>query len=302
MDLLSNLASKALQDPDTVPTSGDLRPRLVSQFEPTGGPILPVPAETAEDGLEAAFHESDRMQTVLPRNGPAIRTSDRSVVEDQPPVEKESPLRPTPTGARPMGAQPLNETETQPIMNRVRSISRAHEDSSPSSMREPTEANGPRATGTQETHMTEIRASIQPHPVVTDPVPHADHDRGQKNEPAVSTQLQSVSGLQQNEAAHQAGVLRAPKVIAERFEVKHVESGSLAPSHLPLLVPAVKQTVSTSQTTLPETEPQMPTIHVTIGRVEVKAVTSNPPSRSRTAVSSTMSLDEYLRRRKGSDR
>lgn len=345
MDLLSNLASKALQDTNAFPTSGDLRPRLVSQFEPTSGPILPVSTDVPEDGVVATFHEANRIQAAMSQNRPPTRTPDRPMVEDLMPIGDESPSRhaPTPTRPHPQGMTPLKETDTQRMMNQAQSTSGAQDgsshsakiqttDSSPlqssetreihmtemhpmiriqpatqegssySAKIQATDSSLLRSSETRETHMTEMHPMLRIQPAIPDQALNGDDPRQLTKEPAFSTQLQITHHQRENEVRQEAGVLSSPKSIAERIEVNLEELSPLAARHLPALVPAVKQTVSKSQTTLPESETQMPTINVTIGRVEVKAVTQNPPSRSRAVASSTMSLDEYLRRRKGSNR
>jgi hypothetical protein len=56
-----------------------------------------------------------------------------------------------------------------------------------------------------------------------------------------------------------------------------------------------------TQSTTPETRENPPTIHVTIGRIEVKATPPTAAPKRRASASPTMSLDEYLRRRSGGE-
>ncbi|NJN87362.1 MAG: hypothetical protein HC881_14965, partial [Leptolyngbyaceae cyanobacterium SL_7_1] len=60
---------------------------------------------------------------------------------------------------------------------------------------------------------------------------------------------------------------------------------------------------SPSQPAEAQSVPSSPTIHITIGRIDVRAVTPPPPTRSRTTTApARLSLEEYLRSRTGGDR
>jgi len=72
--------------------------------------------------------------------------------------------------------------------------------------------------------------------------------------------------------------------------------------------PAAAPILATPQVALPDSppeRPQLPDVHISIGRVEVRAAAAAPPrpaSRDTGSKSETLSLDAYLSRRNGSAR
>lgn len=120
----------------------------------------------------------------------------------------------------------------------------------------------------------------------------------------------------ENEIGHslRAGALDAPPgpVAAGPASREPVSAASVAPSPSPKAAPAaavVPSRIVASPRILPtparrERAEEAPSIHVTIGRVEIRATTPAEPRASRTRAPSTgPALDEYLRRRgKGGER
>jgi hypothetical protein len=92
------------------------------------------------------------------------------------------------------------------------------------------------------------------------------------------------------------------KVVPERIEVTRIERQPQASPTGPQIVPSLELPARMSQRKMPESREQPPTIHVTIGRIEVKAAPPASAPKQRSPASPTMSLEEYLRRRSGGER
>jgi hypothetical protein len=65
----------------------------------------------------------------------------------------------------------------------------------------------------------------------------------------------------------------------------------------PLIQPAVRPAIAPTREQIVSTSTPAPTIHVTIGRVEVRAVQEQPSARRPPSRPAVMGLDEYLKRR-----
>jgi hypothetical protein len=91
-------------------------------------------------------------------------------------------------------------------------------------------------------------------------------------------------------------------VIPERIGIISTEPQLQIPDIKQELVPAIPLLERKLQKVMPEVDSQPQTIQVTIGRIEVKATIPPSPPKPGGPLSSTMSLDEYLRRRQGGER
>lgn len=92
-------------------------------------------------------------------------------------------------------------------------------------------------------------------------------------------------------------------------EERDVEAASAAARRREPAAPIVSQTVRAHAPLTPRRAPDaapinapVPTIHVTIGRVEVRATNQPAPARQASAQAPRLGLEEYLRRRSGGDR
>jgi hypothetical protein len=159
-------------------------------------------------------------------------------------------------------------------------------------------------------HKTRIDpSSVEPRgsrPIASRPEmgPVMEPRRRQRPDPAL--RLQDASSEQNdvrpNVAAQPVVPASQITVIRERVETMTLASPSRPHGSQPQLVPALPASERKPQPAMEESEPQTPTIHVTIGRIEIKAVTPGPTQKRGGSASATMSLDEYLRRRQGSER
>jgi hypothetical protein len=105
--------------------------------------------------------------------------------------------------------------------------------------------------------------------------------------------------------------LEEPRIVAPiaRETAPTLALQSAAPLVVPAAAPSPAATpmLATPQVTLPEpapAQPQLPDVHISIGRVEVRAAAAppRPAQREAPARSETLSLDAYLSRRNGSAR
>jgi hypothetical protein len=287
-DFLSNLSSKALQHSEVDVASSELKPRLASLFENMNAPAglvvvdqVPdtksfVEADAKDDvRFKNIEHRQDRDKTV--RTSPianegiglgALAASERRIGETN--LTADNLLKPmTVTGH-------WEASRIKPIHTELSSPAHTHE-------------------AAQQPKLSAAAAEVSP---------YAEAEKTIKNH-TISAEIKPISI--NPEKAFPASTLpeappsSKPKVVPERIEVTRLERQSQAPSKASQIVPALLPKIQ-SPSRMPETPEQPPTIHVTIGRIEVKAATPALAPKRGTPASPTMSLDEYLRRRSGGDR
>jgi hypothetical protein len=100
----------------------------------------------------------------------------------------------------------------------------------------------------------------------------------------------------------------APQIVAQPPAAQAARDPQPAPARAPLIMPQPSITVIQARPALPAASqptaaPSEPIIHVTIGRIEVRATPAPAPAaRPKSAPTSATSLDEYLRQRNGGRR
>jgi hypothetical protein len=275
-DYLGNLAAKALHQTESV------QPRLASHFEPLPGTSGAMPGEVF--GLEAAREDPFAEETIATPTGTIRRSSHRAQVAFSPDDGQQmtrdtgaAVSRQTPQTVvqppSPAGAAQANEQETEPVRRAPSPAFEPPQALSATMPDAPPEMTPSVARGAW--HPSRMEPSAQPTP---------NHDRQvHVDEPAVTRQG------------------AAPRPIT---------TSSPTP---PTPAPAVAQPQITSYREAPEpvsiehavAADAGPTIRVSIGRVEVRAIMPPPPSAPRTKPARrgpTLSLDGYLQRRNGGQR
>lgn len=304
-DFLGNLSSRALQKERDTATTGRLVPRLASRFEPANGPVMlamdRVPV--GENLEEVETHQSRTARKSSPAKA-------RQEVEEAPSIRMEAapstfPVRPTwePEPSRLM-SQDENQ-EDRYFRERERTKGRLEAPAAHASLADPEPSMSPGRLGEPE-------SDLQPDlPRLSRPGPL--HDGPEHSiEPPVRPETGGL--LPANRAAADpkreppgepaAGALPAGQTlnVLERVEITRIESQAPVSELRSSLVPSLALAGHKPQKTMTESRAEPPTIHVTIGRVEVKATVSNALPKRAAAKPSAMSLEEYLRQRQGGDR
>jgi hypothetical protein len=304
-DFLSNLSSRALQGTDLTSASSGLRPRLASRYESSvaSNSLLPI-------GEMADIESADTFETrQKPRHDSEAVEQEQSEERkigllqiEQPQKRMQTPLR----FRADESSQFMNREEHLPMSGRINQIHSDDLVDAPPLISLPTAKRRleSSALGQEE---EDLSRSVAPliHPVIA---PHVEPGRviaPHKNDDSRDALQDQFDSIQpkinvQVTGAPEVSSVNHPKVIPERIDITHKESQLLISSVPNKLVPAFPQHEHKSQTTV-QTKPLLPTVHVTIGRIEVKAATTPNTSPKRNAhKASAMSLDEYLRRRQGS--
>ncbi len=283
-DYLGNLAARSLD-----PAGIALRPRLASRFEP----IAPSPSLAVErwaeepPTLETAAEEIDSPARPVRAARPRIVSSETVVEEEPAPVRRRRPRR----NLEEVAQEPLSETA------RPRDVRLA--------------VSAP-ATATAVSPLgLPARRSVSPF----EPSPPGPLSRGERGN-AIPTGFAHPDRLQLVTVREPALRQDAPELspLSPRAP-RETGSGSKGSKAIPP-APPTRVVLEPRLTLAPPAPPPVfpaspraseapaPTIQVTIGRIEVRA--TPPPaeaSRPRPAANSTLSLEEYLRRRsQGGDR
>jgi hypothetical protein len=265
-DFLSNLAAKNLNRAPII------QPRLLARFEPAPARRMPTSSPSfdpeALERVESVESEVPRSPIVAQRHTPI---NSFSPIEPQP-RSIESPLRP---------ASSLLRVEPQTIAPRLPEPLRA----------EPREV----------VNVTEIRS------VIERPVIHAstterliiekEAQAPDRTTPPIGAETTAKSSPPEDHAAIRPRPIVTP--VIERI-VQERGDRSQPPPIQTELTPRETSTVHKMEQAPPAAEP--PTIHVTIGRIEVRATTPAVPAKQAPRSSSALSLDEYLRSREGGKR
>jgi len=110
----------------------------------------------------------------------------------------------------------------------------------------------------------------------------------------------SVRGARVRRIVGQAEPTPPASSLPRRRGMRHDDSAALAQVLLMPRLPAFSAIHQTRQSAT--IEPEEKTVHVTIGRVEIRAVPAPPPQRRAAPTRPTLSLSEYLDRRSGGHR
>jgi hypothetical protein len=260
---------------------------VVDEIQPRTATIAPAIVSN-ENSMAAAAPPTPRVAADRVA-GPAFTSSSSPVAND---AVSESPREPERRHASPA------------IMAAERAVERAPDSATDVEFREP-----PRIEARIATRITEQSAHPQPHAANEPPV----LGRG----PLVAPELPSPSRRSHEEITRNVSNDFVPPRESPRRENRGAETPEL-PSPSAVATPhriTPSRIVAEARPSLrvqpmprsirPDRQPPAaPDVHVTIGRVEVRAVpAAEPPSRARSAApSALMNLDDYLRRRDGRGR
>jgi|SRR5579871_5521360 len=238
-----------------------LRPRLASLFEPAANADF-APAEAARSEDTRLVHEVEVDREATPN---AERVA-RAVRHERPPAQNQSPV------VAPMlspGAMSLRfvPAMVEEHLQERNAVSRARK--APSAVREE----------------PEIGAAIEPRTKATDAASRP-----------FSASLPSAANAPERTAQRdpREQLVIAPKAIPE-IAVPHRRAESSREVQLPQGAQHRAATALRSLSTSSET-----TVNVSIGRIEVRAVSENKPAQRSRPASPVMSLEDYLQRRGGS--
>jgi hypothetical protein len=312
-DYLGNLVARSLFPPAVV------RPRSPSRFEPPGTPYALVPepdVEPAPSDLEQVMEDSPEADSLLrvqslPSSKPDIEDTELAVQLPSERIQPETEARvePCDAGADLPGRAQLPRQDSPPkrakmhalrLPPNVKSIGAV----SPLPLRSQPPVIPPQKVATGE------RRAEPDHPGV----PHREDDstgnQGIRTSPIPGIPVPAIGGAQTREAPdpgqdHKLG----------GFANEQKSSFQARPGKLPVtrtisdqrlgfmpampIVPASNLGSPRGLRSAPKPEQQVerPSIHVTIGRVEVRATPPPVRSRPQAAQPRGMTLDEYLRRR-----
>ncbi len=310
-DFLSNLITRTLRPAEVI------QPRLASLFEPSSGagaaapvepessaePAAPKPAVRQEESASVIRpslqrqQEGTRLAAVItpvsadgaPRRSPgtqgdALHRASSRVVESAT-VEPTPPPYPNPSGTSSMPGAKERVGSTVAALGLGYRVAQAI--GSP----------GPVVAGTKAATAPEV-ASIAAAVGGPSATPHPVETAGRVlSRPALGSEPtgQVTIGRNSERAVGRAGHAARGERAAAPPSPSPVTSAVPIRSHaMRSLIEAVRP-ASRQSATAPE-----PTVHVTIGRVEVRAIPPQGPAQGRErSVPAVMSLDEYLRRRSG---
>jgi hypothetical protein len=296
-DFLSSLSSRVFQTPEADVTGSGLKPRLASRFENLNTQGVPAsdPAPDAESfvegrgdaGLRTPAPSQDRTPFVQnhPISNDGLQPGALTVPERRPEESKyffEKYVK----SAVPHALKPIPAAEHSNMPPRKPAQAERAELPSPARKNEMI----------QQPTISPISAAVSP---------RAEPDKVIE----IHTNIVGVQPPSTDpEKAISASALPAavpssqPKVVPERIDVTRNEQNPQPAVNASQIIPSLELPEFKPQSRMPEAQEQPPTIHVTIGRIEVKAAPSAAAPKRGVPASATMSLDEYLRRRSGGDR
>jgi hypothetical protein len=270
-DFLGNLVAQVLEPPA-------VQPRLRSRFDPA--PSL-VPPE-----FEAQFEVEE--EVVAPPNPPGLAAT--APPPATPPRPSQVAMSPLPTSARPAPAAPPlaapGDTTEAIVLQPVRQ-----------------EQPGDRAPPAPPTPTVAVAPSFTPvaplSPLVAS-VPLATAPRQTSAPPA---KLPGATIPQTEVASRRPATPITPTIVrSEERPLQPVSAPQRSPQPRgepePTLEPTQTRRDDSAAPSLEEAS-SAPTIQVTIGRVEVRAIVPSPPPPARPAPRPHLSLDDYLRKAKG---
>jgi hypothetical protein len=257
-DFLTNIVTRNL---GAVGATATIRPRLASLFEPIRGEVacMEMEAETIVTRPSAGLDRATTEARQPEHRPPPAPANSR---EGAPATAVKGPLLPSTAPLAPL--RDSGSLETAPVERIVE-----HRESVPVSSHRPDE---------------DSRSSIS-EPQVTPPVARPRSELQPIRRELVVPSPGREDSL---EPAHHA-LLVPPRM-----------TGTLAADLRRSLPPGRTRPQKSSRAAAEQAPPASsaePDIHVTIGRIEVRATVENTPARPSRPTSSAMSLEEYLRRR-----
>lgn len=294
-DYLGNLAARSLAS-ETAPPA--VRPRPASHFEPPAPGAAPLWSEAAaaadagfvEEAVEVAVPPPARSRPRRPRRS---RPSSEGPVPSDPRV-LDPPLptrggrrRTTETGTLPRAGSPLPASE---------SLERPDEPPGERPAAKPdraADADGrarPRLSAVRGDEPAAFRAGALT--TLARLVPPAEAEQ-----PAAVLRVRRADPLQRPPEARAPEVRRHGARERDGSPPAVADGGGPHPAPLRPLLPAADRRAVSAR---PEPAVAEPVVHVTIGRIEVRAAPApRPPARERHAARPPVDLDEYLQQRSG---
>ena len=301
-DFLTSLSSRVLQPPEADVTGSGLKPRLTSRFENPEAPSTPFASRepASETWVDAESLEHKRSLDIS-----SASEHDRIQGAQKRPVQEISGLgMGMATQHRLEESKRFFENDMKPVVaNLLKTMpSLQHSESFPtksapvSMERAESLAASQKSENNPQLRFSPVSATLSAPPPPSRPVETHNHIM---QPPPASLDLKNIM---QASAPSAAPPLSQTKVVPERIEITRIERQSQPAVNAPQIVPSLELPAFQPQNRMPETQEQSPTIHVTIGRIEVKAATPAAAPKRGAPAPPAMSLDEYLRRRAGGDR
>ncbi|MCX6028840.1 MAG: hypothetical protein NT169_06010 [Chloroflexi bacterium] len=253
-------------------------------------PVRPLPdgtpaREPSPTAGEIAVRSEDAVSPVQPARGSPIRT--------RPDARKMEPVEPGPTTARGVAGQPRPALKNGPRL-RTRGFSRFLPPTS-----RPAEASSPGGR---------FSSAAAPHAAGVSALRIA----GRASMPDASASGESTADVWEPPPLFSSAVPKGSFALAPRPPWTTALQPQVAPQasepgpavqggpalQIPPVPPSLTPQAAPPQIAPASQAPPVPTIRVTIGRVEVRAVMPQPPIRLPAATGLTLSLDDYLKQRK----
>lgn len=304
-DFLGNLSSRAMQKERDTPTTGRLVPRLASRFEPANRPVMPAMdrVPVGENLEEVETHQSRTARKSSPAKA-------RQEVEEAPSIRMEAapstfPVRPTREREPSRLMSQDEDQENRFFRERERTKGRLEAPAAHASLADPEPSMSPGRLGEQESDLQpDLPRLSRPGPLHDGPEHSIETPVGP--EPGGLLPANKVASDPKRELPGElaSGAIPASQTMnfLERAEITRIESQAPVSDLRSRLVPSLALPGYKPQKAMTESRAEPPTIHVTIGRVEVKATVPNALPKRAAAKPSSMSLEEYLRQRQDGNR
>ena len=291
-DFLSNLLSRAIVTPKAEAAAGELRPRIASLFEPSLVSSHPIPAGMEADE-PAASADADKAAPA------AILTSPR---REQPSIKRHAPLwHESEAVAQPDFEQ---DAKTRVVFRNRSEAAIPTPDAGSNPLLVPPVGNSVAREG--NIRQVVVTSGIPSLVAPVAPLPQIqENPKRLKPEFAPSMPRPLTDGIE-NSPVKPADAMP----LHNRDDVHAIREQTLAPQTLPMpktetpprLEPALIVPDGKSPAAAQRNELQPPTIHVTIGRIEVRASAQAVAPKRAASPSAGLSLDEYLRQRQDGNR
>lgn len=302
-DYLSDLVTK------NIGTAEIIQPRRAARFEPTQ--ILTAFETQAESSLfsETSFEQENTIETtprVRPRRRRQIKSSEKNAVISSP----ENPVEQT-VEASFVAPVKTRTSEIKPILSRAPRKTHeieARRETANQSFPQPASASAistsitPKPTFLKFENAPEKPTNaIVPTPIQTRHAPQMRTDEfrisEQKNFDEKSSNTKNSETSDSKAKDFEAQIVEALAPVIAQPRVAMIENRFAETAIQPAITALPREQTSNQFSDRAEMS-EAPTINVTIGRVEVRAVTASAPPKQTSGVKpQTMSLDEYLRKR-----
>lgn len=303
-DFLSNLVARSLSSEHAI------RPYVASLFEPTRGPGPTVPVDLepeieATTAGEPMAGSPDVASTTVASRKRTLAAPGPVLPLDAPPESVEPAVVPRSRSPAPLIPQPSDESAEggpvgPPVSPPVGAPELAEATPATTETLRPPAADQPSPWPTREAEgspsQRETQRAARPTlaPLVREVVVERRLETSRSavspELPAVGTPVPARISQERPDDVSRAGPTRSA--------VESLSGPEPAPVVVrPLVRPVPEGEVTAQPGATPDIESSAPTIQVTIGRVEVRAVSEPPPQQKERPRPPVMSLDEYLRLR-----